>query len=183
LLNGIFDTYCNDVNIEEYQEEKEPELEDDNDFFVLKLEGMIEELKMEKLDENYAKEEKENIQDVEEERELIEKESKKLMNCVNCIKWSMVSKNTGKGRWVQATTETEKAGEIDQVRKIQVNQPKSWKRNLMRMRKKRAAQMEIKHWESTTNLLWEKLKPRSTWRKKFEKDDDVISKNWQIWWK
>jgi hypothetical protein len=83
LLNGIFDTYRNDVKIEEYEEEKEPELEDDGDFFVLKLEGTIEELKMEKFNERYAKEEKENIQDVEDETEMNGEESKNFKSVVN----------------------------------------------------------------------------------------------------
>jgi hypothetical protein len=85
LLNGMFATYCNDIKIEEYEDEREPELEDDDDFFVAKLEGMIEELKMEKFNEKYAKEENENTQGAEgeSEKEMIGKKSKKFKSLVD----------------------------------------------------------------------------------------------------
>jgi hypothetical protein len=57
LLNGIFDTYCDDAQIDDYEDEKGPELEENDCAFIAKLEGMIEELRMWKFDPNYSKEE------------------------------------------------------------------------------------------------------------------------------
>jgi hypothetical protein len=79
----MFDTYHHDVKIEEFEDEKEPELADYDSVFSWKLEGIIEELKMGKFDERYTKEEKEHIQDVEDEREMIREESEKLKSIVN----------------------------------------------------------------------------------------------------
>jgi hypothetical protein len=50
LVNRVFDTYCNDVKNEDFEDKKEPELEEDDGVFFVKLEGMIEELKMWKFD-------------------------------------------------------------------------------------------------------------------------------------
>jgi hypothetical protein len=79
LFNGIWNTYCDDVKYEDYEDKKGPELEEENGVFFVKLEGMIEELKMWKFDENYAREEKENTQGVEgtSEKEMIGNERKK----------------------------------------------------------------------------------------------------------
>jgi hypothetical protein len=55
LLNGIFDMYSNDTQIEDYEDKKGPELVENDCVFFAKLEGMIEELKMWKFDEITAK--------------------------------------------------------------------------------------------------------------------------------
>jgi hypothetical protein len=57
LLNGIFDTYCDDAQIDDYEDEKGPELEENDCVFFAKLDGMIEELRTWKFDPNYGEEE------------------------------------------------------------------------------------------------------------------------------
>jgi hypothetical protein len=57
LLNGNFDTYHDDAQIEDYEDEKGSELEEYDCAFFAKLDGMIEELRMCKFDPDYSEEE------------------------------------------------------------------------------------------------------------------------------
>jgi hypothetical protein len=57
LLNGHGICTVDNAQIEDYEDEKGPELVENDCVFFAKLEGMIEELKMWKFDENYSKEE------------------------------------------------------------------------------------------------------------------------------
>jgi hypothetical protein len=56
LLNGSFDTYWDDAQIDNYEDKKGPELEENDCAFFAKLDVMIEELRNWKFDPNYSKE-------------------------------------------------------------------------------------------------------------------------------
>jgi hypothetical protein len=72
----LFEPYCTDHEKEDHEdEEKETDLKDDDSVIFVQLYGVIDESSLWKFDGHYAEEEKENIQDVEDEREMIGEES------------------------------------------------------------------------------------------------------------
>jgi hypothetical protein len=126
-LNGILDMYSNDIQIEDYEDNKEPELEEDGGVFVAQLEEMIDEDNKEpeleeddgvfiaQLEDMIDELKKWNLtiltlkRRMNKFRELkVKRKSEKFKNIVKSDKWnSAVSKITKKGKWVHVKLETE----------------------------------------------------------------------------